>query len=85
MEEPKEEEIVEEEEVTTMVDSTFIASIVIKMGDLNKFVLKGKETPLKQILANMKLRTLKICLSQVTVLKPEMILYGNWIVATQIT
>ena len=47
-----------------------------KMVTLKSIVLRRKETPFKQILVKMKLKTLKLCFSHVTVLMPKMILYG---------
>ena len=65
-----------EEEETTLGEVTFIATIAINMVTLKAIVLRRKETPLKQILVKMKLRTLKLCLSHVTILMPKMIVYG---------
>ena len=75
VEEPEEDVVVEEEQ-TTLGEVTFIATIVIKMVTLKAIVLRRKETPLKKILVNMKLKNIKLCFSHVTILMKKMILYG---------
>ena len=85
MEELEEEEAVVEVEVTTMVGSTFIAIIVIRMATLNNTASKRKGTPPMQILVKNKVRNLKIYFSLAIALKPRKSMYGILIVVVQTT
>eukprot|EP01018_Ginkgo_biloba_P023379 Gb_02101 [translate_table: standard] len=85
VEEIEEEEAVVEVEVTTMVGSTFIATIIIRMATLNNISSKRKGTPLMQILVKNKVRTLTIYFSLAITLKPRKNMYGILIVVVQTT
>jgi hypothetical protein len=60
-EEVEEEEVMVEEETTTLGEVNFIVAIVIKMVTLKTIVLRRRETTLKKILFKMKVINDKLC------------------------